>query len=361
MSNNMKIAIYTPYLDTAGGGEKYMLIIAEALSKKEQVDVLLDKHLATLDLQMLLQKVEKLHKLDLSRVKFIKAPIGQDSSMVERALFLRRYDLFFCMTDGSLFYATAKKNIIHFQVPFKNIAALGLWGYLKQKSWDSAIYNSNFTKNIIEKSWSLNKGQVFYPPVDVESIKPLSKKKIILSVGRFTKFKKHEVMIGAFKKLSKDKNFDGWSLNLVGGAEEGAMQYVKELQSLAGHSRVQLHPNLPYEDLIKMYGESSIYWHAMGYNEVDPAKMEHFGISTVEAMAAGAVPVVINLGGQREIVDSGKNGFLWDSVDGLISYTKQLIKEKALLVDLSKNAQAKAAVFSKKRFVNQVEKIAYEK
>jgi hypothetical protein len=55
-------------------------------------------------------------------------------------------------------------------------------------------------------------------------------------------------------------------------------------------------------------------WHATGYGfdaEQYPAKQEHFGMTTVEAMSAGAVPVVLNTGGQREIVTHGDDGFLW--------------------------------------------------
>ncbi len=37
----MRVAIYTPYLDTFGGGEKYMLTIAETLSKDSTVDLFL--------------------------------------------------------------------------------------------------------------------------------------------------------------------------------------------------------------------------------------------------------------------------------------------------------------------------------
>ncbi len=355
----MRIAIYTPYLDTVGGGEKYMLTAAQALSGSSRVDVLLDAHLAELDLQTILDKFKKLHNLDLKNVNFIKAPIGKGSSFLSRSLFLRRYDLFFCLTDGSLFYSTAKRSYIHFQVPFENISAKGLWGYIKQHSWNSAIYNSIFTKSYIEKSWSF-KGSVVYPPVDVKSLKPLPKKKIILSVGRFfgfTKSKKHEVMIKAFKQMVGKDGCPGWSLHLVGGAGVGDMEYVEQLQKLAKGAAIEIHPNLSYEELLKIYGQASIYWHAMGYNETDPTKMEHFGISTVESMAAGAVPVVINMGGQKEIVDSGKNGFLWNNDEELIQYTKALIEDKVLLNDLSQSAIDKSSRFSQEKFTKEIKRV----
>ena len=45
----MKIAVYSPYLDTFGGGEKYMITIAETLSSKHVVEVFLDQHLSSLE------------------------------------------------------------------------------------------------------------------------------------------------------------------------------------------------------------------------------------------------------------------------------------------------------------------------
>ena len=35
----MRIGIYDPYLDDIGGGEKYMMTIAQILSKENKVDV----------------------------------------------------------------------------------------------------------------------------------------------------------------------------------------------------------------------------------------------------------------------------------------------------------------------------------
>ena len=49
----MKIGIYTPYLESIGGGEKYAMAIAETLSKKEEVDVEEDIELKDLEKQIM--------------------------------------------------------------------------------------------------------------------------------------------------------------------------------------------------------------------------------------------------------------------------------------------------------------------
>lgn len=354
----MKVAIYTPYLDTSGGGEKYMLTIAEFLSAKETVDVLLDKHLAALDKNEVIKRNQSLHKLDLSKVNFIKAPIGVGSSFKDRNAFLKNYDLLFYNSDGSIFFSTAKRSVVHFQMPFDNKGVKGLWGIVKVKSWKEAIYNSEFTKSYIEKFWPI-KGRVIYPPVSIKLFKAKKKKKQILSVGRFSKFKKHDLMINVFKELVSENKLNDLSLHLAGGLSTGDIVDLEALKKSAKGFKVFFHPDIPLEKLKILYGESLIYWHAAGFGEESLQKMEHFGISTVEAMAAGCVPVVVNLGGQREIVENGKSGYLWGGIEEWKEQTITVLNNKDLQKEFSYEAVLRSRLFSKERFCNNVKELVY--
>ena len=197
----------------------------------------------------------------------------------------------------------------------------------------------------------------------MEEIKPLKKKKQVLSVGRFYGYlrdkqsffssKKHEFMIDAFKKL----DLKDWSLHLVGGAGDGDMKYVDELKKMAKGFNIFIHPNLPFENLKKIYGQSGIYWHASGYGETEPTKMEHFGITTVEAMAGGCVPVVIAKGGQPEIVENNKSGFLWTNEEELLKHTMSLINNTKLTEKISREAIKRSKMFSKEKFCQNIEKL----
>lgn len=353
----MKAAIHSPYLDTFGGGEKYMMTIAEVLSKNGfSVDVLLDKHLFHIGSNYLRDELSKRFNLNLNEVNFINGPVGKGSSFLLRLPYFKKYDVLFYLTDGSIFYPSAKRNILHIQSPIIGQPAKSIWGKLKLKGWDLIIYNSNFTRKNSENNWPI-KSEVIYPPVDVDKIRPLEKKRYILSVGRFfgyLKDKKHEVMIQAFKDLYATHNITGWSLNLVGSAQSGDEIYLKQLRNLAKDLPVNFYPNLEYDKLIKLYGQSSIYWHAAGYGEDDPTKMEHFGISTVEAMAGGCVPVVIGKGGQPEIVEPGRSGFLWNNMKALEEYSLMLIQNEELMVKMAKKACLRAKYFSKEKFKQNI-------
>lgn len=356
----MRVGIYTPYLDSFGGGERYMLTIAEVLSSNNNVDLLLDTHLQSLITEKVKEELGARFNLNLAKVNFENAPLGSNFSLLNKTFFLKKYDLLFYLTDGSIFYSTAKKNILHFQVPFKNSVTKTFWGKKKLSSWDIAICNSRFTQKIIEREWPI-KSVVLYPPVEIEAISPLPKKKQILSVGRFASFsksKKHEEMIYAFKKLYDSGKIPGWSLHLAGSIE-GDESYIEELKNLSKGLPISFYPNCPFDDLVKLYGESSIYWHAAGFGENDPAKMEHFGISTAEAMAAGCVPIVINKGGQTEIVEDKISGLLWDQIDEFIESTLTLIKDHDLWKKLSEGAMKRSKNFSKKNFEINILKLVH--
>lgn len=357
-----KAAIYTPYLETVGGGEKYMMTIAEVLSKTFEVDVLLDKFLKSVNKQELKQKIERFHSLDLSKVNFIDAPL-HTGDLIEKARFLKKYELLFYLSDGSIFHSTAKKSFLHFQMPLDSVQSGGLLNRFKLSSWRLAIYNSEFTKEYIEKKIKI-KGRVIYPPVDIDRFKNknIKRKNQILNVGRFMGegTKKQHILIRAFIELYKDKKLAGWSLHLAGSVDKTDQGYLEELKKQAKGFPIIFHTNAHFTEITSLYQESKIFWHAMGYEESDPKKSEHFGISTVEALAAGVVPVVINKGGQKEIVTQGKTGILWDSLDSLKEMTLQLMSNTQLWNQMSKSGKNSVIKFSKENFTREIEDLIYE-
>ncbi len=333
-----------------------MLTLAGVLSQKGEVDLFIDKHLGSLKPEEILKKAEKYFNLDLSKVNLKKAPLGAGSRFLSRIFFLRRYNFVFYLTDGSIFLSTAKKSILHLQSPLPNVNR-SLWGEVKLLSWKLIIYNSKFTQNNAEENW-LRPGMVIYPPVDISQMKPLKKEKIILNVGRLTPYqkdKKQELLISEFLKINKKTK--GWTLVVAGSARDEDMDFVEDLRRQAKGAPVEVLPNLSYEELVELFGRASIYWHAKGFGEEDPVKMEHFGITTVEAMASGCVPVVINRGGQVEIVRDNEAGFLWNGLEELEEQTSELIKDEKLREELSKKAIETAKQFSRQRFEEEVLKL----
>jgi glycosyltransferase involved in cell wall biosynthesis len=80
-------------------------------------------------------------------------------------------------------------------------------------------------------------------------------------------------------------------------------------------------------------------------------------MTTVEAMSAGAVPVVLGSGGQREIVAHGSDGFLWEDLAGLSDYTTRLTRDERLRAQMGARAVASSARFSRAAFTESVNRI----
>jgi glycosyltransferase involved in cell wall biosynthesis len=74
-------------------------------------------------------------------------------------------------------------------------------------------------------------------------------------------------------------------------------------------------------------------------------------------MAAGCVPVVINRGGQRELVEHGASGFLWDTLAELKQYTATLIDDERLRARMAESARAAAQRFSREAFAEKFRRL----
>lgn len=337
----MKCAIFNPYLDSLGGGERYTMTFAEVLIKFGwRVDV----QWPSSDIR---NKLQSRFGTDYSAINFIPDIKRGDG-----------YDLCFWVSDGSIPTLRARKNLLHFQVPFHHVGGNNLLNKMKLFRIDRIICNSNFTKRVIDKEYGVE-SIVIHPPVPVEKIRPKRKENVILSVGRFSQLKqsKHQdILVKAFKKMVEGGLSD-WKLVLAGGADIGVGDYVDKLRKMADGYSIEIMKSPDFKTIKELYGKSKIFWSASGFGENDdknPEKVEHFGIVVVEAMAAASVPIIYNAGGFKETVTDGKNGYLWNSVSGLTKKTTFLIKHPKDLRIISKNARASSGDYSEERFFREV-------
>lgn len=337
----MKAAIYNPYLDTLGGGERYTIGVARALVAKDfRVDV--EWKNASIK-----EKLEKRFGIDLSNVNFIENINRGDG-----------YDVCFWVSDGSIPILRARKNFLHFQMPFQDVNGKTLLNRMKFFRINKIICNSYFTKKFIDKEYGVE-SIVIYPPVDVEKIKPRRKENLIVSIGRFSQLaqaKRQDVLVKAFKKFF-DSGFNDWKLVLAGGSEVGVDDYVRKLRKSAKGYPIRILESPSFSQIKELYGKAKIFWSASGFGvdeKKNPEKVEHFGITIVESMAAGAIPVVFSAGGHKEIVANGENGFLWKDTKDLLRETKRVVEEKGLIKKISTKVKESSKVYDYARFEKEI-------
>lgn len=151
--------------------------------------------------------------------------------------------------------------------------------------------NSFFTANAVKKQFGISP-LVIYPPVQTEKITPethIERKNVVLTVSRFSFGKGLEQI----PYLAKNINAQ---FVIVGSVYSRKAYYtIKNLiEELDVGGRVVLIPNAPLEKKLELLRKAKVYLHTTPF--------EHFGISIIEGMAAGCIPVVHDSGGPREFV-----------------------------------------------------------
>lgn len=364
----MKICLYSPYVPKhCGGGEKYFFDVARILAEKHEVAIAITSSLDEEQPQVeLRRRYEDFISNSLEKVFFVSSPLGSQASFFEKILWTKQFDALYYITDGSFFFSLAKRNIVHIQIPLPP-SRVSLLDRLKFLNWGIKNTNSEFTKKVIEKNWPFQVQYVHQPILPPsQKISFEKKEKIILHVGRFFSHlhtKRQDILVEIFRLLLKKYSTEtlGWKLVLVGSVEDE--DYAQKVAFLAQGFPIEIFHSVTRSELNTLYSRSAVYWHATGYGideEREPEKVEHFGISTGEAMAYGCVPVVLGKGGQPEVLGPMLKHLLWQTQEECIEKTATLIKNKELREKNGVLAQEQVLEFSEKRFRTTLSQMVQE-
>ena len=346
----MKANIVHRNLNPCGGGERLSIAVMQAIS-----DMGIDFDITTLEKpdipriensfgEKLASMIEK-----ASNINILQSALGKSSeqSSIEQEK-VRHYDLTINTHGDALPYYChyfSKKNSIvqcHFPTAKHHIES-GNEDYLKETQIDSTIRNkiihnrvatttntqiykktcflrlnnsylnlmrnsvivtnSEFSKDAIARELGIE-ALVLTPPVDIEPFRTGAlisnqREDIVLVLSRIVPYKKIENAI-AVAKMLKENNI-GKGMKIIGNLYDDyfvtdtyyshLIQLVKEYDL---ENYVSFDIDVNFEKIIETMCNAKVYLHTM------PG--ESFGISTVEAMSAGLIPVVPNLGGHTEFV-----------------------------------------------------------
>ncbi|HEY8886550.1 MAG TPA: glycosyltransferase [Candidatus Microsaccharimonas sp.] len=384
----MKIGIYNPNLATMGGGEKVCLALAEVLSAGNDVLLItyetlekskLEKYfgvnlkntqIGIIEKSKLLQKIQPIRFIPNHLKKTVENyHVYKSLKKLDLDIFVNnaynteipspaKVSVFMCMFPHKLLDLHSMSFAKRTYIRLVNFGAKLLM-HPKSKTWldtyQGITANSAFTQKYIKLYWNRD-SEIVYPISDDKFVK-VEKRNNILNVGRFfhnngiTHHKRQDFLVDTFVKMT-DLHKKGWQLHLAGTVNENAedMRYVVDLIRRSEGYPIHLHLDTPLDKLKELYSVSKIYWHATGYGadkKKNPERQEHFGISTVEAMSAGSIPVVIRSAGQEEVVSEGENGYLWETEKELVKKTLKAISDDG---SLSKNAIRDSKKYDKEAF-----------
>lgn len=387
----LRIGIYSPFFgSTIGGGEKYLGVTAEVVRDgfpHARVDVLSP-------VPVDVARYERALGLDLHGIQFrssnprpsrLKRALGAVPALRRyRDLFVSaqmvgasaEYDLFISMVYVLPAFNRARRGVILCQFPYERPAlpaqdplrAVRALAHQRLRralfggevdDFQLVVCQSEYTRRWVQELWRRD-ALVINPPIDVPPAEPAYgiKEKVILSVGRFFTgghSKRHDVMVEAFRSICDSGRRD-WELHLAGSLHRDRpadVEYTERVGRLAHGYPVRIHADAPLPQLQNLYRRAAVYWHAAGFEadaEAAPAELEHFGMTTAEAMGHGAVPVAIGRGGQIEVVEDGVSGFLWTSLEELRLRTLTLMDDPELRRRMGEAARRRSCRFSRMEF-----------
>jgi len=326
-------ALYNPFLDTLGGGEKHILSILKVFDETDyDITIFWNDNLQN--------AIENKFSLTFRQKIQFFPNIFKSASFFQKQKSLKQFDVFFYVTDGSYFLSSAKKNYIFCMVPDRNLYRLNWLNRIKTANFEF-ICNSYYTQTWL-KRWKID-ATVIYPYVADEFINQKinisNKEKIILSVGRFftqLHAKKQSEIIDVFNKLKqKNSMYKNFKLILAGGLKEEDMTYFKYLRNkIKNQNDIVLIANPSFDKLIDLYKKARFFWHFTGYGVDErqtPQLAEHLGITPLEAMTSGCLTYCFNAGGPKEIIKDRVNGFLFNNDEELVSKMNDANKSSAVV------------------------------
>ncbi|MBL7022086.1 glycosyltransferase [Patescibacteria group bacterium] len=310
----MKVALAHDYLFQNGGAERVVLAMHE-LFPKAPLYVLINALSKSKDWQGIKTKTSFLQKMPGSKkhLQFYLSlmPLAWESfnftdydivlsstSNLAKGLITPAKGLHICychtptryLWDGTHSYV----DNLHYPRIIKKILPLvlhklRLWDLFAAQRVDHFIANSKYISRQIKKYYN-RESVIIYPPVEVDNYSISSEiKDYYVLVSRLRPYKKVDIAVRAFNEL-------GLPLIIIGSGDE-----LKRLKKIA-KANITFLGEVDEETKIKYVQEAKAFIHP---------QVEDFGISAVEAMAAGRPVIAFDGGGARETVIDNITGVLF--------------------------------------------------
>lgn len=199
---------------------------------------------------------------------------------------------------------------------------------------DLLVANSTAVRERIRRFYDRD-AAVVHPPVEVAELRPGSEgpRERFLWVGRLVPYKRPLEVAETFRGLPARLTMVG-----IGPQEAELRERLPE--------NVELRGWIPRAELRRLYAEAAGFLHV---------GEEDFGITMVEALAAGAPVIAIDAGGARDIVRDGRDGVLVaePTVDSL-----RAAVERVAATDWDRERlRERAAGFSRAHFTEQMRQL----
>ena len=340
----IKVAVFNAWLGTWGGGERSTFDnAAEFGALGFQVEVVtFEEHPPTLE------EIEQFFGPGYRGFALRKLSAAEGKQDEVLRAYLADKAIFVNHCAGSSFVNPCPLGIYIVMFPFQDG---GNW----VRSYHHYLCNSDYTRAYTLLRWGHDLSTcTIYPAAGDDYVAAPQRSLDILSIGRFNwrgHIKNQDAMVEAFADTA-DLLPQGWRLVLMGklNALPDNLAAMDALRRRCRRLPIAFEVNVSEERKRHLLSQASLYWHATGLGRTEPHEMEHFGISVVEAMRAGVVPLCFHRGGPTEIIEHAKSGFLYRDVEELKTYTLALVARDGFRQAMRANAIERAQAFDRGAF-----------
>ena len=368
LNKKIKIAIFVPWIKSKGGVERAILKVLEDRKYETAVFTLF------YDKKNTFSDFEKYNVKVLGNAK-PKGFLGRGASLFKALMLtkipnLEDYDIFMISTAGIAEFITFRngheKTVAMCHTPLrvahtmydyyrkdslKNRVILpfliAIYKVLEKSAWKKINYALVFSNEVRTRLVSyglIDDGRIFNlgPHVNYSKIKKGGKaEKIIFYPSRFTRYKRQELAIKAFKRSEMPKK--GFKLILGGFAED--RKYFLGLKELE-NKNIIVKENLSEQELADFYKKC--------YATLFLAINEDTGLTPLESLAYGKPVISVNEGGPKEFVKNKENGLLVNADEQSVADALNSILNKKLYIKLVKGAE-NSTVYDEKRFIKNLD------
>lgn len=352
--DRVKIVVLYDYLQTVGGGERVALTLAKYLPA-DIITTAFDESLperagfpgvrvVSLGNILLQPPLKQIH----ASWKFARAHIeGYDFHLLigNWAHYASRWlhpNVYYCLTPTRSFYDQRAAMIARLPIPNRWVARVWSSAHaeFERRSiahCDDVVAISENVRQRVQRYYGRD-ASVIYPPVATGKHRFKELGDFWLSVSRMYPEKRIELQLEVFRRLPKEK------LVIVGGYSAGDLA-ERYLARLRPPPNVTLLGEIPEDRLVELYAR------CRGF--ITTAVDEDFGITPVEAMAAGKCVLATDEGGYRETVLDGTTGFLLPpDPDTFASKIRDL--DDSVLVSMRDSCVARARAFDESVFLESM-------
>jgi glycosyltransferase involved in cell wall biosynthesis len=287
------------------------------------------------------------------------------ANVIDGESFRHRYDCFFCFWNGflvprgvrHLYYLSGPPLLPQLEttppgwrgVPirvFRQLYRRGLsrrWPAYEFHPGCNYVINSQYTAGLFCEAHGVNL-PVVYPAIDLSGrtfeFGDLGRRDTLLFFSRIVDYKRPEMVLELARRHPK------FRCVIMGGSTPNRHGYLEKLKQKAKDVAVNavFRPNPDHKTVLEEMARARFY--------VFPAIGEHFGMTTPEAIASGAIPFVHDSGGQREIVPDERLRFTDETF--FAKFEQVAAMSDNCLQEMRLRLQAWVEQFGADRFVNQV-------